>query len=309
MWILWTLSVASPAAPPIYAVAPTSHMHHHVEMALTFDDLPCHGPLVPGQTRMSVVRQIIQVLQAHHVPPVYGFVNGRCVAGDPAQRAVLQAWLDAGNYLGNHTFQHSDLSVVGSARFNADIDRNEPLLEELAAHQGEPWKLFRYPFLHEGYPYAEREAVRHHLLARGYRVAEVTVDFSDWAWNQPYARCVARKDAMAIAALRNNYIQDARMLLYWSLETARELYHRPIPHVLLLHVGVFGAEMLEPLLAMYESNGVRFITLAQALADPAYDVDSGMQGGKLLDQMVTAHHQKPPVYSVEPLDLLDALCR
>ena len=191
----------------------------------------------------------------------------------------------------------------------ADIDRNEPLLRSVAAHQAQPWKIFRYPYLHEGTPYAERERVRHHLLSRGYQVAEVTVDFSDWAWNPPYTRCLAKKDQRAIAALRNNYIQDARMLLFWSLETARELYHRPIPHVLLLHVGVFTAQMLDALLSMYERNGVRFITLEQAMSDRVYDADSGMQGGKLLDQMVAAHHQKPPVYSVQPLDLLDALCR
>ena len=75
-------------------------MPRPIPVAITFDDLPCHGPLTPGETRLSIIRQIIAVLQGHHVPPVYGFMNGECVTDDPPQKAVLQAWLDAGNNFG-----------------------------------------------------------------------------------------------------------------------------------------------------------------------------------------------------------------
>ena len=35
---------------------------------------------------------------------------------------------------------------------------------------------------------------------RGYRIAAVTMDFSDWAYNDPYARCAAKGDAKAADA-------------------------------------------------------------------------------------------------------------
>ena len=45
------------------------------EVALTFDDLPAHGPLPPGVTRLDVAKSIISTLKAANAPQVYGFIN------------------------------------------------------------------------------------------------------------------------------------------------------------------------------------------------------------------------------------------
>ena len=42
------------------------------EVALTFDDLPAHGPLPPGMTRLEVAKSIIATLKAANAPQVYG---------------------------------------------------------------------------------------------------------------------------------------------------------------------------------------------------------------------------------------------
>ena len=52
----------------------------------------------------------------------------------------------------------------------------------------------RYPFLHEGDTLEKRRAVRAWLFAHGYKVAEVSMDFEDYLWNEPYARCMAKHD-------------------------------------------------------------------------------------------------------------------
>src|SRR5258707_7859492 len=46
-----------------------------LRIAITFDDLPAHGPLPPGETRLEVASKIIAALHNAHVPPIYGFVN------------------------------------------------------------------------------------------------------------------------------------------------------------------------------------------------------------------------------------------
>jgi hypothetical protein len=39
------------------------------QMAITFDDLPAHGALPPGDTRVAVASKIIAALRDAHVPP------------------------------------------------------------------------------------------------------------------------------------------------------------------------------------------------------------------------------------------------
>ena len=62
------------------------------EIAITFDDLPAHSALSPGETRLEIATKIIAALRDAHMPPIYGFMNGQPVEQQPADAAVLQAW-------------------------------------------------------------------------------------------------------------------------------------------------------------------------------------------------------------------------
>src|SRR5207302_1790079 len=52
-------------------------------IAIVVDDLPRHGPPIPGMSRKQVAQQMLGALIRHHVPQVYGFVNGLLVAEHP----------------------------------------------------------------------------------------------------------------------------------------------------------------------------------------------------------------------------------
>jgi len=179
---------------------------------------------------------------------------------------VLDLWRKAGHPLGNHTWSHVDLHAVGPAAFTADIARNEALLAGGA-------KWLRFPYLREGATPQVRGAVRRYLRERGYRVASVTVNFDDWMFNEPYARCAARGDAAAIAELERLYLDWARLSLARSRGLAKALYGKDIPYVLLLHAGAFDARMLPRLLAYYRGEGLRFVSLDTAERHPFYRAD------------------------------------
>ena len=151
------------------------------EMAVTIDDLPTHGPMPPGVQRVAIGRDMISVLKRRGVREAYGFVNGGQVKGDPQHSAILKMWHQAGLGLGNHTFSHPNLNRVTASEYIADIERNEAVLAEVAGPRWE--RIFRYPYLHEGDTLQKRDAVRRWLTARGYQIAQVTVYFDDWAWN------------------------------------------------------------------------------------------------------------------------------
>jgi lysophospholipase L1-like esterase len=241
-------------------------------IALTFDDLPVHGPLPAGETPQAVVDALLAALRSASVTEAFGFVNAASAMRDPALMHVLQSWREANYPLGNHGWSHANLNDVPTRVFTAEIVRNEAPLKRLMGARD--WRWFRYLFLAEGNDPAKRIAVRKLLADRGYRIAPVSMDFSDWAWNAAYARCRARGDTRAIAAMEAGFLAAARESAAASRAMARSLYGRDIPYVLLLHVGAFDARMMPRLLAMYRDEGFRFGTLDEALRHPAYAADA-----------------------------------
>jgi peptidoglycan/xylan/chitin deacetylase (PgdA/CDA1 family) len=235
---------------------------HTARLALTFDDLPAHGPLPIGLTRLAVARSVIAALRTARAPAT-GFVNGSFGANDPDAPLVLAAWRAAGLPLGNHTYSHLDIDTVPIASFAADIDRNEPFLT------GQP-KRFRYPFLAEGRDPGQRDAVRSALAARGYRIAAATSSFEDYAYNAPYVRCAAIGDRRAVKALEDQYLAAARADALRMRAISLGVLRRDVPEVLLLHIGAFTARMLPRLLAQYRQLGFHFVTLDAAQSDPFY---------------------------------------
>ena len=285
-----------------------------IPIAVTFDDLPVHGPTLPGQSIVDIHRQLHDTLAAHHVPQVYGFINGASAEKNPDGRRVLELWRDAGHPLGNHTWAHEDIGEVGAAAGIRDIDRNDQLLAELMGDSPEARRarrVFRYPFLHQGRDIQTLDAVRAHLGQQGYRIAEVTIDFGDWAYNTPFVRCSAAHAESAIDALRWNYEQRGLEYLEWSVAAARVIWGRPIHHVLLLHSGTFDAVMLDTLLTTYEQHGARWVTLDEALQDPIYQEDvrvPARAGGTLLEQRIARDAPPTPPYHIQSDRLLRHVC-
>jgi len=236
------------------------------EIAITIDDLPVHAPYPPGVTPLAVNRQMIAALTAAHVPAT-AFVNAVNVK-DAGTLQALREWRAAGFTLGNHTWSHPHLSELMIPQFEEELTKDEPVLSKLGA--GRDWRWFRYPFLDEGKDAAQRVAARRVLARHGYRVAGVTMSFSDWAFTGAYARCNASGDSKAVAMLERLYLQSARENLAASRDNARRLYGRDIPYVLLMHVSAMSAQMMPQVIKLYRGAGIRLVSLSEAERDPSY---------------------------------------
>jgi len=236
------------------------------EIAITFDDLPVHAALPPGVTRVQVAQDVIAALKAAGVPEVYGFINAAWLEREPGTDAVLKAWRDAGFPLGNHGWAHLSLDKIDEATFESEVTRNEPVLKSLAGNTD--WHWLRFPFLDEAYDDpAKRAASRAWLAAHGYRIAAVTASFGDYAYNDPYARCVAKGDQAAIAEMEQAWLDAAAASIKLSRETQKAQFGRTPPDILLMHIGAFDAHMLPRLLTFYKQAGFRFVTLPKAAKD------------------------------------------
>jgi len=279
------------------------------KVAFTFDDLPAHGPLAPGQARRDVVTSILATLQQEHIPPSYGFVNSYRLDHHPYQIEILKAWHDAGQPLGNHTYSHEELDTMTAEAYTRDIAANEPLLQKL--DPSGDWHWFRYPYMEQGDTAEKRDGVLAWLHEHGYKVAEVSLNFQDYKWNDAYGRCNSRHDKPAIAALHDSYLAAADQSIAATRELSQKLYGRDLSYVLLLHVGSFDAKMLPELIALFRARGFQFTTLADAESDPAYAADSAAAvkgGGAFLElQARTRGIPIPPESSL--LQQVDAVCQ
>lgn len=279
------------------------------KMAITVDDLPIHGDLLSSESRLDITNKFIEVLKKHNVSEAYGFVNAKKIADVPESKSSLVAWVGAGYPLGNHSYSHMNLNKNSADDFIKEIQMGEPILKELM--KDESYKWFRYPFLHEGDTLEKRNAVRDALSKMNYRIAQVTVDFEDWAWNNPYVRCVNTENKKAIKWLENSYIENAVKRLKFSTAQAHQLFGRDINHVLLLHIGTFDSKMLDRLLSTFEKQGVQFISLSEAESDSAYKADPGVTsayGNEVLTQLMESRKLSGPKVSPLPFKKLDALC-
>lgn len=237
--------------------APTS-----ARVALTFDDLPSHGPLPPGVTRVDIAKSIIAALQSHRAPPVYGFINAKQLEERPDDGQVLRLWREAGLPLGNHAYSHMDLHANPVEAFQQDVLANEAALRTYMGDRD--WHWFRYPYLREGDTAEKHRAVRGFLDRQGYKVAQVTLSFDDYAYNEPYARCLAKHDTQGIDWLKESFLARASESLTRGQEASRTLFGRDIAHVMLLHIGAFQTVMFPRLLDLLQARGFTLTTLEEA---------------------------------------------
>jgi peptidoglycan/xylan/chitin deacetylase (PgdA/CDA1 family) len=213
---------------------------------------------------------MIAALKAAHVPAI-GFVNGIGTEQHPETLRVLPKWRTSGFLLGNHTWRHPHLSEITISQFENELMKGDPLLSRLG--DGSDWRWFRYPFLDEGKDEAQRAAARRVLAKHGYRVADVTTSFSDWAFTPAWARCNARGDKAGAAELERMYLGAVKESISLARATAHALYGRDIPYVLLMHVSAMSAHMMPRVIKAYRAAGFRFVTIRQAESDPVYRAD------------------------------------
>jgi peptidoglycan/xylan/chitin deacetylase (PgdA/CDA1 family) len=240
-------------------------------VALTIDDLPVNSTQRDTLAQWAVTRAILTALRGADAPAI-GFVNegklGTGAASRAARIRMLRAWLDAGHDLGNHSYSHADLHSETLSEYTADIVRGE---EETTRLRGARPSWFRHPYLHAGNDSAKKAGLEAFLAERGYRVAPVTVDNGEYIFARAYDRALDRGDTALVRRIADAYVPYMDTIFGFYEAQSRHIVGREIPQVLLLHANRINADRLDELLAMMGRRGYRFVTLDEALRDPAYD--------------------------------------
>ena len=254
--VLILVLLLAPAPSLAAASAPLS-------LAVTLDDLPFVGALGPGDSRPAATARILEALRRHRVPAT-GFVVCQRIDDNPA---LLALWMKAGQELGNHSTTHAHLDAVALDDWTKDVCGCG---ERLAALTGARVRWFRYPFLQMGATIARRDSALAIVRHCGHEVAHISIDTGEWALVKPYVAALEAGDQDWVRALGEAYVEHLLAAIDHYRKVARERAGRDVAQVLLLHANALAADHLDVLLAAIEARGWRFVSLAEALADPVY---------------------------------------
>jgi peptidoglycan-N-acetylglucosamine deacetylase len=235
-------------------------------IAITMDDF--HWKSIPGGDPNKANRAILDALAKHSNLKAAFFVIGKNVDNEPEGRRLLQAWSDAGHIIGNHTYSHPaySSSKVTAAIFGADILHGEEVLKGFRGFQ----KILRFPYLKEGDTAEKRDAMRVFLAEHGYRTGHVTIDASDWYYDQRLRARIEKEPGFDVHRYREPYLEHIwdRATFYDTL--GRDVLGRSIPHTILIHYNLLNALFLGDLLAMFQTKGWQLVSAEAAFQDPVF---------------------------------------
>ena len=242
-------------------------------VALTFDDLPQLALTDDLAYAQAITKDLLAGLRRHRLPAT-GFVVGSKLEGDDhaARTAMLEAWLKAGLPLGNHTYDHGSLNRMSLSDYIADVQEDDDVLRPLLARHRQKPAWFRHPYLETGTTMEVKDGFESWLKAHGYRVAPVTLENADWMFAYPYDEAVQKGDAAEARRIRQAYVEYTAKCVVWYREAALELLGRRPALVFLLHGSRINADSIDDLADILRRNGLKAVSLARAMRDPAYAI-------------------------------------
>jgi len=274
------------------------------QMAITIDDLPMAMDFSNLPAMQSMTSKLLGVLRENKIPAI-GFVNEHkiYVRGEvDARIAVLRQWLDAGMELGNHTYLHPRLFTTPLPQFEDDVVRGDVVLRKLLAERGAVPRYFRHPYLSTGPSAGVRDEFAAFLQARGYTVAPVTVDHTDYMFAAAYADARRDRNVALAQKVRAAYVAHLTPALDYFEKLSRDVTGGDHPQILLIHASQLNADSLGEMVAILRKRGYTFVSLAEALKHPAYSLQDGYAGspGIVWQHRWAVGLGKPNRYSEDP---------
>jgi peptidoglycan-N-acetylglucosamine deacetylase len=240
-------------------------------VAFTFDDLPGVNAGCDLDRIAAMNRRLVGSIRKYKIPALGLVVDSNmCETLRDKLPSIYEIWLDAGLELGNHTASHRDLNKESLEAYQADTLLGEKTIRPLLEARGKAPRYFRYPFLRGGLDLDKKRAFEAFLREHGYVNAPVTIDNDEYVYAAIYARAMQRGDKTTANRVADDYIRYMESMFEWYEKLSKDTLGYELPQILLLHVNLLNADHLPRLVTMAKRRGYRFISIDEALRDPAY---------------------------------------
>jgi len=235
-------------------------------IAFTFDD----GPEMSDEIGMSASQRNMAILAALANAKIKSVLFVTRTDADQRRIELIRQWGLQGHLIGNHTATHPDFDAknVRLQRFETELLECDKALRTLPGYT----KLFRFPFLKEGNTPHKRDGFREFLKSLGFRQGRVSIDTSDWYYNQRLRDRLEQNPQADQTPYREAYLKHLydRALYYDGLST--RVLGRSVKHVMLMHHNLINALFLPDVIRLFEDKGWKIIDAQSAFDDPVYQM-------------------------------------
>jgi peptidoglycan/xylan/chitin deacetylase (PgdA/CDA1 family) len=229
-------------------------------IAITMDDL--NWMPLPNPTEINT--RLLAAMRSHQARLAL-FVIGRN-ADNATGQALIQPWKQAGHLIGNHTYSHRNYDSLTFEEFSADvIHAGQVLASDLSMP-----RLFRFPLLKEGNTAAKRDRMREFLATHRYRNGYVTIDASDWYYDNRLRERLATDAAFDVNRFRQPYLDHLWDRAQFYDDLSMQVLGRSVPHTILIHWNLLNSLFLADVLNMFHRRGWRIVNAEHAFRDPIF---------------------------------------
>lgn len=234
-------------------------------VALSFDDGV--DPSINLQAQ-QINDDILKTLQRHKIHAiVYPSISK---IGGAEGFNLITKWGKQGHRIGNHGNLHLNLNKneVKLPDYLQDMQQGHYAFSTLDGFV----PRYRFPFLKEGNTVEKRDGVRNWLSRHHYQSGAVSIDASDWYYNQLFLKYQQESDQASLEKLKHAYISHLLDRAKYYDDLAGQTLGRSPKHVLLLHVRAINAAWLEDIIVSFNQQGWKFIDSDTAYQDPMYKI-------------------------------------
>ncbi len=226
------------------------------------DDL--RWDLIPAALRQGADERLIGALAQYKMRAALFVIGER---GDtPEGRAIVREWSERGHMIGNHTWSHHWYDKVPEEQFGHELLRCDAFVRQFPTFR----PYFRFPMLKEGGTRERRDWMRAFLKEHGYRNGAVTIDASDWYYDERLRQCMEERPNFDISRFREPYLAHLWDRATYYDRLAREVLARSIPHTILLHYNLLNSYFLGDVMAMFQMRGWLLVDAERAFQDDVF---------------------------------------
>ncbi|WOE31834.1 MULTISPECIES: polysaccharide deacetylase family protein [unclassified Acinetobacter] len=187
---------------------------------------------------------------------------------------LISEWGKQGHRIGNHGNLHLNLNKneVNLSDYLNDMQHAHQVFSALEGFV----PRYRFPFLKEGNTLEKRQGVRTWLSTHHYQSGAVSIDASDWYYNQLFLKYQQENDQARLEKLKRAYIFHLLDRAKYYDHLALQTLGRSPKHVLLLHVRAINAAWLEDIIYSFQKDGWQFIDSDTAYQDTIYHIQPNL---------------------------------
>jgi peptidoglycan/xylan/chitin deacetylase (PgdA/CDA1 family) len=275
------LFVLSFAALPFVSPTVLSQSVPKRYVAITFDDLPVACQCETNAERRAITEKLIWTFKKYQMP-ILGVVNEQKLEMngviDPERVSLLRQWLMAGLELGNHGYSHKNINEISFDEYKNEILKGERVTRPLANELKTPYRFFRHPYLSAGDNLKIRKELDAFLKTHHYIVPPNTITYQDYTFSWAYEAAIKKGDSTLAQKIRDAYVPYTLNRWETAEKQSVELFGREVKQILMVHANLINADMFGTIAALMQKRGYVFISVDEALKDPAYSRPDSFDG-------------------------------